>query len=224
MTNRPNGLVIRSPKYHRRVTGDAAAVIVDEWPLVRVGVAQTLRARDVRVLGEVARGDEGVHLATTSGATLLFLGLVHDTVPAELVRRSVAAGIKVIAMVDHASRDELVGMAGQGVAALLQRTVSASELSDALDRVERGERVIAPGLLPLLVGAVTMGDDDGGLTRKEREVLARLADGMSNREIAEALYITPATVKTHLTHIYMKLGAANRQEALARAVALGVLS
>lgn len=208
------------------MTGDAAVVIVDEWPLVRAGLAQALRARDrgVRILAEVGRGDEGVHLATSSGATLLFLGLVHDTAPAELVRRAVAGGVRVVALVDHVSRDELAGMAGQGVAALLQRTVSPEELGDALDRVERGERVIAPALLPLLVGAVTTGEDEGGLTRKEREVLARLADGMSNREIAKALYITPATVKTHLAHIYMKLGATNRQEALARAVALGVLS
>jgi DNA-binding NarL/FixJ family response regulator len=115
-------------------------------------------------------------------------------------------------------------MAGNGVSALLQRTVSPADLAQALDRVEQGERVIAPGLLPLLVGVVTTGEDEGGLTRKEREVLARLADGLSNREIAEALYITPATVKTHLAHIYMKLGATNRQEALARAVALGVLN
>ncbi|HVF74100.1 MAG TPA: response regulator transcription factor [Acidimicrobiales bacterium] len=206
------------------MTGDAVAVIVDEWPLVRVGVAQTLRARGVRVLAEVARGDEAVHLAATGGGTLLFLGLVHDTAPSELVRRAVAAGVVVVALVDHVSRDELAGMAGHGVSALLLRTVSAEELGDALNRIGRGERVIAPALLPLLVGAVTTGVDEGGLTRKEREVLARLADGMSNREIAEALYITPATVKTHLAHIYTKLGVANRQEALARAVALGVLS
>ena len=64
----------------------------------------------------------------------------------------------------------------------------------------------------------------GQLTRKELEVLARLAEGRSNREIAGALYVTPATVKTHLAHIYTKLGVTGRQEALARAVALGLLS
>lgn len=205
----------------------AVVVIVDEWPLVRLGVAQVVRARGARIAGEVANGGEGVNLATRAGATLVILGLVHDTPLAELVRRAVAGGSQVVALVDHASKGELAGMAGQGVAGLVSRTVRPEDLVDALDRIDRGERVISPPLLPMLMGVVTPADDEvgeGGLTRKEREVLARLADGLSNREIAEALYITPATVKTHLTHIYTKLGAANRQEALARAVALGVLT
>lgn len=202
-------------------------VIVDEWPLVRLGVAQVVRARGARIAGEVAHGDEGVRLGTRAGATLLVLGLVHDTPLPELVRRAVDGGAQVLALVDHGSRDELAGMAGRGVAGLVSRTIRPEELDDALDRIERGERVISPALLPLLMGVVTPAEDEvgeGGLTRKEREVLARLADGMTNREIAEALYITPATVKTHLAHIYSKLGATNRQEALARAVALGVLA
>jgi ATP/maltotriose-dependent transcriptional regulator MalT len=62
------------------------------------------------------------------------------------------------------------------------------------------------------------------LTAKELEVLARLAEGKSNQQIAEALFVTAATVKTHLSNIYGKLGVANRREALARALALGLLS
>ena len=61
------------------------------------------------------------------------------------------------------------------------------------------------------------------LTAKEREVLVALADGRTNQEIADALFVTPATVKTHLAHIYAKLQVKSRQQALARAVALGYL-
>jgi NarL family two-component system response regulator LiaR len=104
--------------------------------------------------------------------------------------------------------------------------VGGDELSEALDKVEAGERVIAPALLPLLVGAVTPSapGPDSVLTSKEREVLASLAAGRSNQEIAEALFVTRATVKTHLAHIYAKLEAKDRHEAVARAVALGLLT
>ena len=211
----------------------STAVIVDEWPLVRVGVAQTLRARGMRVVAEAAHGEEAVNLALGAGADYLFLGAVRDMATPELVRRAATGNpaLRIVVLLDHISSDELGAILSVGVVALLVRTVRPEELTDALDRIERGERVIAPALLPLLVGVLgppAGGDDDepaeGGLTRKELEVLARLADGMSNREIAAALYVTPATVKTHLAHIYTKLGAAGRREALARAVALGLLS
>jgi ATP/maltotriose-dependent transcriptional regulator MalT len=87
--------------------------------------------------------------------------------------------------------------------------------------------VVGPSLLPLLVGVLGAPDDgdedDGPLTPKELEVLSRLADGRSNKEIADALYVAPATIKTHLAHIYAKLGVTGRQEAVARAVELGLL-
>lgn len=214
------------------VSSGPTAVIIDEWPLVRLGVAQTVRARGMRVVAEVSHGEEGVHLAQGLAATYLFLGAVRDTATSELVKRAVTGDppMRVVVLLDHVGGDEMGAILSFGVHALLLRTVRPDELADALDRIERGERVIAPALLPLLVGLLgpsTPDDDEpveGGLTRKELEVLARLADGMSNREIAAALYVTPATVKTHLAHIYTKLGVAGRQEALARAVALGLLS
>lgn len=209
----------------------ATAVVVDEWPLVRLGVTQTLRSCGVRVVAEASHGEEAVHLAQGLGATYLFLGAVRDTPVAELVRRAVAGEppVRVIVLVEHMSRDELAGVLSFGVDALLLRTSRPEEVADALARVERGERVVAPALLSLLVGVLGPAGDEveavsAGLTRKEVEVLARVADGMSNKEIADALFITPATVKTHLAHIYTKLGVAGRQEALARAVALGLLS
>lgn len=211
----------------------ATAVVVDEWPLVRLGVTQTLRSCGVRVVAEASHGEEAVHLAQGLGATYLFLGAVRDTALPELVRRAVAGEppVRVVVLVDHVGREELAAVVSHGVDALLQRTSRPEEITDALARIERGERVVAPALLSLLVGvlgpAASGGEqslEGGGLTRKEIEVLARVANGMSNKEIADALFITPATVKTHLAHIYTKLGVAGRQEALARAVALGLLS
>lgn len=218
--------------------GPPAAVVVDEWPLVRLGIAQTLRAAGIVVVADVSQGEEAVRAVEAGSARYLLLGAFRDLPLAETARRAKAlpAPPNVLVLVDHIGREELVALRAVGIDALLPRSVGSAELADALSRVGRGERVVAPALLSLLVGflgspeAVDNGapSSAGGardaLTRKELEVLARLAEGRSNREIADALFVTTATVKSHLAHIYVKLGVAGRQEAMARAVALGLLS
>lgn len=204
----------------------ATAVIVDEWPLVRLGIAQALRTSGLRVAGEAGQGEEGLGKAAGADATFLVVGAVRDLSVVELVRR--AGARHVVVLLDRAGREELTAVLSLGADAVLMRSARPEEVADAVARVAKGERVVAPMLLSLLVGAVGPSEDDdepvaGGLTRKEVEVLTRLAEGLSNREIADALYVTPATVKTHLAHIYTKLGVTGRQEAVARAVALGVL-
>ena len=216
-------------------TGGPSAVVVDEWPLVRLGVSQVLRAMGITVLAEVAKAEEGVR-AADGRAHYVLLGACRDLSLAEAARRakSLRPPPRVLVLVDHIGRGELGALRAVGIDALLPRSASPAELSDAVGRVAKGERVVAPALLSLLMGVIAPADpalpgaEQHGshreaLTRKELEVLARLAEGRSNREIADALFVTPATVKSHLAHIYVKLGVTGRQEAMARAVALGLL-
>lgn len=238
-----SGPTAYSGRVHRPVT--ATAVIVDEWPLVRLGIAQALRSVDVAVVAAVADGEEGVRRVQAHGASTLLLGAHRDMSLVESVRRAraLASPPQVLVLLDQIDRTGLEALRAVGVEALLSRSVGPEELADALRRVAAGERVVTPTLMPLLfevlgpgAGVEHLGQQgtgapgeraDGGatsLTRKEREVLARLAEGRSNREIAELLFVTPATVKTHLGHIYAKLGVGTRQEATARAVAIGLLA
>ena len=215
---------------------DAArtAVIVDEWPLVRLGIAQALRSAGCRVVGESHQGEDGLRQAEVSDADFFLLGAIRDVPVPEIVRRAVTAGLrtKMIVLLDHVSRDELSALVSVGVDALLVRSLRPEELLDAVDRLTAGERVVGSRLMPLLVGMLGPPEgvdeaeevDGGALTRKELEVLARLAEGRSNREIADALFVTTATVKTHLGHIYTKLGVDSRQAAVAEAVAQGLLT
>lgn len=222
------------------LSGPPTAVAVDEWPLVRLGISQALRAIDITVVAQVALGDEGVRAVASTGAGYLLLGNHRDLSLAESARRAkvLASPPKVLVLVDHIGRDDLLALRAVGIDALLPRSVGAAELAAAVRRVAQGERVVAPALLSLLVGALGPTPEGGrgaadvgrpqpgwaeSLTRKELEVLARLAEGRSNREIAAALFVTQATVKSHLAHIYVKLGVAGRQAAMARAVALGLL-
>ena len=218
--------------------GPPTAVAVDEWPLVRLGITQALRAVEITVVAEVALGDEAIRAMETFRARYLLLGNYRDLSLAEVARRAKALPSPplVLVLVDHIGRQDLLDLRAVGIDALLPRSVSPVELAEAVRRVGKGERVVAPALLSMLVGALgpaAAGDGDvarksvagdaGPLTRKELEVLARLAEGRSNREIASALFVTQATVKSHLAHIYVKLGVTGRQEAMARAVALGLL-
>jgi len=213
----------------------ATAVVVDEWALVRLGMVQALRSAEVTVVAAVAGGEEGVRRVQAHGASMLLLGAHRDVALVDSVRRAraLASPPHVLVLLDQIDRVGLEALRAVGVEALLSRSVGPEELADALRRVAGGERVVTPTLLPLLFEVIgsaaavadadTAGSDSGLLTRKEREVLACLAEGRSNREIAELLFVTPATVKTHLGHIYTKLGVATRQEARARAVAIGLV-
>ena len=204
------------------------AVIVDQWALVRLGIAAVLTAREVETIAEFEHGRDGIAWARANQADLLVLGNHLDRPALDVVTEAATLDLvpKVTLLLTNPSRDEMSALLSAGADALLVRSVGGDELNESLDRVEAGERVIAPALLPLLVGAMSPSapEPNSLLTGKEREVLAALAAGSSNQQIAEALFVTIATVKTHLAHIYAKLDAKDRHEAIARAVALGLLT
>lgn len=207
------------------------AVVIDEWPLVRAGVAQVLQEHGIRLVGEAEAAAEGLHLARTERASILIVGTPGDCSLIEVIRsvRQGPRGPRVIALLTRTPSSELRELLTLETDALLLRSVGQSELGAAVGRVLAGERVVTGPLLSLLAGAPSPtpavdADGGGGLTSKERLVLARLAQGSSNKEIASALHVSAATVKTHLSHIYAKLDASGRHDALARAMELGLLT
>jgi DNA-binding NarL/FixJ family response regulator len=204
------------------------AVVVDDWELVRLGLRVALGQLGVWVIEEAALARDGLRAVRSTGARLLLLGETTDLSPWLAVARAKALRDPptVVALAALPDPEQLAGLLNAGVDGLLLRSTSIAELAEALERLRDGERAVAPALLPLLVGVIDLAPAEAGaslLTAKEREVLARLAEGHSNRAIAEALSVTPATVKTHLSHIYEKLGASDRRDALVRAIAHGIL-
>jgi DNA-binding NarL/FixJ family response regulator len=153
------------------------------------------------------------------------LGSVPDVPLVELVRRLRAGAEppRLVVLLGRAAPDAIAELLSLDVDALLPRSIDADALVAAVRKAQAGERVVDP--------AVLTGDGDvevpteaaSALTEREREVLVLLAEGHSNREIASSLFVSLPTVKTHLAHIYAKLGAKNRNEALGRAVAGGLL-
>jgi DNA-binding NarL/FixJ family response regulator len=209
------------------------AVVVDPLPLFRAGAVAALSSGGVPVLGEAAQLATGIALVNRARAQVLLVGGASVTEAAEAV--AALPHCAVVVLMSQPTRDELVEMLGTGVAGFALRSLTPEELvatvegAFAKSAMTGHGRAREPVFLPVLVGGGAaapldaLGPGEPALTRKELEILDQLARGASNKRIAEALYVTPATVKTHLAHIYAKLGARGRHEALSQALAMGIV-
>jgi len=205
------------------------AVIVDEWALYRQGVASVLRGLGIEVVGEAAGAGDGMMRLWSGRPELLVAGSpAHSRLP-EFVSEAKKAypDLLVLALLPVSEAGKVRPVLSSGADGVLTRLASTEELESAVRKVAAGERVVAAAALTVLVGAAPKGGGfpAGGhpLTVKEREVLDLLAKGLSNKEIAAQLVISTTTVKSHLAKMYEKLGARNRQDAVGRAIELGLL-
>jgi DNA-binding NarL/FixJ family response regulator len=204
------------------------AIVVDEMPLVRLGVAAVLEPLGTEVVAESHSGRELVSLVVTESPDLVVVGTPTDLTLVDVVER-LRRRCVVVGLVTRAMEADVGLLVAHGVDGVALRNGGTEEFATVIDRVQRGEKVVVPALLPALAGRLrlrhTTEPGDGiVLTLREREVLAFLAEGRTNREIAGALSVSVATVKSHLVHIYDKLGAANRNDDSGRAVAAGILA
>ncbi|MGQ0826044.1 MAG: LuxR C-terminal-related transcriptional regulator [Actinomycetota bacterium] len=206
--------------------GEAKAVVVDELALVRAGISAALRELGIEVVAETHAARDVAGIVARDEAALLVLGAPADLTIEEAARRVTTRGpLAVIALVPP-GRSDLVGyLIALGVAGVALRTGSTDELAATVEACAKGAQYIAPSLHGALAGAVrpVPTSTDVNLSAREREVLSFLAEGRPNREIAVAMSVSLATVKTHLVHVYSKLGARNRNEALGKALSLGLL-
>jgi DNA-binding NarL/FixJ family response regulator len=216
-----------------RGTFGLRAVVADESELLRHGVASALARLRVRVVGESSRGGETRALVRESAAELVVIGQVDGDL-VDLVRRLKAepGAPWVVLLLPATAGDDLARLSRAGADGMLTRLASAHELRRAVTDVVSGERYVAAAPLAALVGRFADASDEislvdepsHDLTRREVEVLRLVAGGRSNQEIADALYVSIPTVKTHLAHIYDKFGVDRRTQAVGRALELGLLS
>ena len=210
-------------------SGPNTAAILDELALVRAGIAAVIEARGLEVVAQTRSGRELVTVATLDRPELVVVGAPADLEVADVVRRlaKVRPVPTIVALVPPGGDHLVRYLLGLGARAVTIRTAEADELGAAIDAARSGVQFVAPSLHSALSGALRLPplseQTEAVLSGREREVLVLLAEGRSNREIAGALSVTLATVKTHLVRIYGKLEANNRSEALGRAVALGLL-
>ncbi len=198
-------------------------VIADDHPVVRQGLAVLLDVQDdIELVGEASDGPAAVRLTLQHVPDVLLLdlklpGLDGMGVVAELRARGVPT--RVLILTSTAGPAGPVLALQSGAAGFLYKDVDPDALMRAIRSVHDGHTVLAPGAAGLI--AARPGGDSrgiGALTGREREVLALIADGRSNREIARLLTVSEKTVKTHVSAILAKLGVADRTQAALLAV------
>ncbi len=199
-------------------------LLVDDHPVVRSGLAGLLDAEDgIEVVGEAGDGAEGVARAAELRPDLVLMDLrmpVMDGATATAAITS-AGTSRVLVLTTYDTDTDILRAVEAGATGYLLKDTPREQLVSAVRAAARGETVLAPPLAAKLMRQVRGGDQ---LTPREVEVLELVAHGRSNPEIARELFIGEATVKTHLLHVFDKLGVDDRTRAVTVALERGILT
>ena len=197
-------------------------LIVDDHPVVRRGLRALLEVQEgIEVAGEAGDGPAALALAAEHDPDVILLDLKLPAmsglaVLTELTARDAAS--KVLVLTSVTDPDSAGQVMRAGAAGLLYKDVDPDALVRAIRAVHDGHLLLAPEAAGPLLRSVTWSPGLDALTTREREVLAELARGRSNREIARALNVSEKTVKTHVSSVLGKLGVPDRTQAALFAV------
>ena len=181
---------------------------------------------DIHVVGEAENGEEGVLCARAVAADVVLMDLrmpVLDGVAATAKLRELDPQIRVLILTTFDSEADVLPAIEAGATGYLLKDATPEELVSAVRSAAAGEAVLAPSATNHLMGQVRRPAREV-LTARELDVLQLVANGNSNREGAGALFIGEASVKTHLQHVYDKLGVRDRAAAVAEAYRRGFLA
>ena len=202
-------------------------LLVDDHELIRQGLARAFeRDADMTVVGQAGTVADGVaawqELTPDVVVTDLQLPDGHGLDVVRAIRASSnTTGVVVLTM--HAGDDQIFAAMEAGASAFVGKDTRATEVVSAAKHAAVAPRTFLCAGLSQAVMRRATSPAPPRLSGREAEVLALLADGLGTGEIASSLYMSESTAKTHITHIYQKLGAANRAQALVTAMRLGLL-
>lgn len=207
-------------------------MVVDDHELVRAGLTGLLADEaDIDVVGEAANGREAVQLCQRLRPELVLMDVrmpEMDGLAATRAIKEVRPETAVIIVTMHESADYLYEALKAGAAGYVLKDARREDVVSAIRTVQRGETILNPELasqlLRRMAGEVKKpAQSQANLTPREVEVVRLLAQGKTNREIAEDLVVSLSTVKAHVEHIIAKLNVSDRTQAAVCAVGLGLL-
>jgi DNA-binding NarL/FixJ family response regulator len=200
-------------------------VLVDDHPVVRLGLRGMLDAEpDLTVVGEASSGDQGVAVTLAERPDIVLMDLRMpggDGVSATERIRAAVPETRVLVLTTYESDRDILRAIEAGAGGYLLKDASPAELAEAVRAAARGETVLAPSVASTLVRQVRA-PAPPALSARETEVLRLVGRGLTNADIGKELFISEATVKTHLLRIFNKLGVTDRTAAVTTAMRHGI--
>lgn len=201
-------------------------LIVDDHPVVRTGLIGMLAGEaDIEVVGEGASGADAVRLAAELAPDVVLMDLrMPDLDGVSATRRIVAGGPgpRVVVVTTYDTDSDILRAVEAGATGYLLKDTPRQQMADAIRAAARGETVLAPPVAAKLMSRMRAAPADV-LTPRELEVIELVGAGHTNAEIGRRLYISEATVKTHLLRVFAKLGVDDRTAAVTTAMARGII-
>ncbi|MDA8291670.1 MAG: response regulator transcription factor [Actinomycetota bacterium] len=202
-------------------------VIADDHTVLREGLRRSLESAGLAVVGEAADGAEAVTVSARVRPDVVLMDVslpVQDGIEATRQLRVRAPGVSVVMLTMFADGTTLQEALSAGAVGYLVKDCTTAEIVETLRSVASGETVLSPGLAQSFLAAASHEASPAHvLTRREVEVLELLARGSSTAQVAAEMFISAKTVKNHLAHIYDKLDAQDRTQAVLQAVRLGIV-
>lgn len=203
-------------------------VVADDHPIVRAGIVALLQtATDVEVVGQASDGHAAVSLSLAERPDVVLMdlrmpGLNGDEATAQILARE--PQVRVLILTTYETDDQILAAIEAGAAGYLLKAAPESEILAGLRATAQGGTALAPAAAAALVRR-TAGKPAPGpsLSPRELDVLQLVAQGNSNPQIGRTLFLSETTVKTHLGHVFEKLGVNDRTRAVTRAMELGLL-
>ncbi|GAA3084742.1 response regulator transcription factor [Pseudonocardia yunnanensis] len=208
------------------MTEKIRVLIVDDHPVVRDGLRGVIDGQpDMHVVAEAGHGAEALARVDAEPVDVVLMDLRMPTmggVEAIGQLRRTAPSVRVLVLTTFDTDRDVLPAIEAGATGYLLKDTPRDELLRAVRAAHRGEAVLSPAVAGRLMGQVRTPAQDT-LSSRELEVLRLVAAGFTNREAAQKLFISEATVKTHLLHIYAKLGVRDRASAVAAGYQRGLL-
>lgn len=201
-------------------------LLADDHPVVRAGLRAVLATEaDFEVVAEARTAEQAVRLAAETGADVVLMDLQFGSgmhgAEATAAITAVPGAPRVLVLTTYGSDADIVAAIEAGATGYLLKDAAPEELAAAVRTAAAGGSALAPDVAHRLMNRLRA--PGSALSAREIEVLGLVAGGLSNAEIASRLFLSQATVKSHLVHVYGKLGVDSRTAAVATAYDRGLL-